>query len=108
MLLSVFIDFPVKTKDALFHYIVFDYYRANWDGFLDLRDSHGRISLILELYLLLPNFMWGSTLELMCISLIVNINSSFIHFNGFQLLMLLPQLIGIAPLAWTNKKKFCV
>lgn len=57
MLLSVFIDFPVKTKDALFHYIVFDHYRANWDGFLDLRDSHGRISLILEVYLLLPNFM---------------------------------------------------
>ena len=39
---------------------------------------------------LLMNFVSGSRLELMYISLVVNIRSDLIHLHGFQLLLLLP------------------
>ena len=37
---SVFIDFPINTKqDTLFHRVAYDYSRADWDGLHDhLRD----------------------------------------------------------------------
>ena len=44
-------------------------------------------------------------LELLIISVIVNINSSLTHFHGFQLLVL-PELIEIAIFVRTNNK-FC-
>ena len=48
-------------------------------------------------------FLSGSRLELMYVSLIVNIMSSLTHLHGFQLLALLPQLIEITSLIFTNR-----
>ena len=56
---------------------------------------HGRISLNLMFLQLLVNFVSGFRLELMYISLIENIRSSFIHLHNFQLLVLLPSYIEI-------------
>ena len=50
---------------------------------------HGRLSLNSVLLLLLVNFVIGFRLELMYISLIVNIRLSLTHIHGFQLLVLL-------------------
>ena len=47
------------------------------------------------LLLLLVNFVSGSRLELMSISLIENIRSSITHLHGFQLLVLLSYFIEI-------------
>ena len=47
------------------------------------------------LLLLLVSFVSGFKLELMYISLIESIRSSLTHHHGFQLLVLLPQLIEI-------------
>ena len=40
VVLSVSIDFPINSKqDALFHHILYDYSRADWDDLCDhLRD----------------------------------------------------------------------
>ena len=51
---------------------------------------HGRISLNLVLLVLLINFVSGSGLELMYISLIESIRSSLTHLHGFQLLVVPP------------------
>ena len=40
--------------------------------------------------MLVTNFVSTSSLELICITLIVNIRSSLIHFHGSQLILLLP------------------
>ena len=90
---SVSIDFPSNSKrDAPFHRITYDYSRNDWGGLRDhLRDvPYGRISLNSMLLLLLVNFVSGVRLELMYISLIVNIRSCLTHLNGFQLLVQLP------------------
>ena len=55
-----------------------------WDMFCK------KIILNSMLLLLLVNFMIGSRLELMCISLIVSIRSGLTHLHGFQQLALLP------------------
>ena len=47
-------------------------------------------ALSLVLLLLLVNFVSGSRLKLMYISLMENVRSSLTHFHGFQLLVLLP------------------
>ena len=56
--------------------------------------------------LLLPNFVSGSRLKLMYISLIINIRSSLIYMHFFQLLFLLLCLIEITSLVRTNKTNF--
>ena len=67
---------------------------------------HGRISLNLVLLLLLVNFVSGFRLELMYISLIESIRSSFTHFHGFQLLVPLPQFIEITFESFESKVRF--
>ena len=57
----------------------------------------------LGLQLLPLNFMSDSRLELMFVFLIVNIGSSFNYLYGFQLLVLLPQLIKITSFTSINK-----
>ena len=49
VVLSVSIDFPINSKqDALFHHILYDYSRADWDDLCDhLRDVPWGISLSL-------------------------------------------------------------
>ena len=54
------------------------------------KNFHRRVSLNLVLLLLLVNVMSEFRLELMYISLIVNIRSSLTHLHGFQLLVWLP------------------
>ena len=56
---------------------------------------HGGISLNLVLLLLLVNVASGLRLELTYLSLILNIRSNLTHFHGFQLLVLLLQLMEI-------------
>ena len=56
---------------------------------------HGKKSLSLMLLLMVLNSVCESRLELMYLSLIVNIRSSIIYLHGFLLLVLLPQLIEI-------------
>ena len=59
---------------------------------------HEKIYLNLVLLLLLLNFLSGFRLELLYVSLIVNIRWSLTHHNGFQLCVLLPQFIEITSL----------
>ena len=51
---------------------------------------HARISLNSVLLLLLVNFVSGFRLELVYISLTVNIRSNLTYLHGFQQLVLLP------------------
>ena len=60
-----------------------------------LRDVLGTIFSNSVLLLLLVNFVSALRLELMYISLIVNIRSSLTYLHGFQLLLLLPQFVEI-------------
>ena len=83
VLVSVSIDFPTNSyKVGPFHRIPYDYSRADWDGLRDhFRD-------VLWKMLLLVSFVSGFRLELMYLSLIKIIRSSFIHLHGFRLLVL--------------------
>ena len=93
---SFFIDFPSNSKwDAPFHYIAYEYSRADWDGHRDhFRDVPWRISLNSVVLPLLVNFVSGFWLELMYISFLVTIRASLTHLHGFQLFVLLPIVHG--------------
>ena len=88
----VSIDFPSKSKrDAPFHCIAYDFSRADCDSFCDhMSEVLWEDILNLVLLLLLVNFVSWFRLELMYISLIVNIRSSLTHLHGFHLLVRLP------------------
>ena len=60
------------------------------------------------LLLLLVNFVSEFRLELMYLSLIENIRSSFIHLHGFQLLVLLPLFIEITFFVCTKVKNLLI
>ena len=64
---------------------------------------HGKISLNSVLQLLLVIFVDGLRLELVFISLIVNIRSNLAHLYDFQQLMLLPYFIEITFFVYTNR-----
>ena len=84
VVVSVSMDFPISSKyDAMFHYMAYDYSRADWDGLCNhLRD--GKISLNAVLLLLL-NFGSKFRLGLISISsLIVSIRLNLTHLHGFQ------------------------
>ena len=82
--ISVSIDVLSNSKgDTTFHCTAYSYSCADWDG---LRDHLRKISLNLVLLLLLLNFVSGSRLELLYISLIVNIRSSLILSMVFNCL----------------------
>ena len=92
VVVSVSIDFPTNSQqDTPFHLIAYDYSRADWDSLRDhLRDVSWEDIFKLGASAAASEFSEGFRLELMYISLIENIRSSFIHFHGFQLLVLLP------------------
>ena len=92
VVVSVSIDFPINSKrDAPFHRIAYDYSRADWDGLHDhLRDVSWEDIFKLSAFAAASEFVIGFRLELMYISLIVSIRSSFTHLHSFQLLVLLP------------------
>ena len=92
VVVSVSIDFPSNSKqDALLHRMAYDYSRADWDGLPD-----HLIHVLWEgifnsvLLLLLVTYVSGFRLELIYISLVVNIRSSLSHLHGFQLFVLQP------------------
>ena len=84
VVVSVSIDFPINSKqDTPFHHVAYDYSCADWDGLCDhLRDVPWENIFKLGVS--------GFRLELMYISLIVNIRSNLTHLHGFQQLVLLP------------------
>ena len=84
VVVSVSIDFPINSKqDTSFHRVAYDYSRADWDGLCDhLRDVPWE-----NIFKLGGS---GFRLELMYISLIVNIRSNLTHLHDFQQLVLLP------------------
>ena len=88
---SVSIDFPSNSQwDAPFHYIAYDYSRADWYGVCDhLRDVPWEDIFKLGASLLLLNFVIGFRLALVDISLVEKIRSRLIHLHAFQLLVLL-------------------
>ena len=88
---SVSIDFPSNSQwDAPFHYIAYDYSRADWYGLCDhLRDIPWEDIFKLGASLLLLNFVIGFRLALVDISLVEKIRSRLIHLHAFQLLVLL-------------------
>ena len=88
---SVSIDFPSNSQwDALFHYIAYDYSRADWYGLCDhLRDVPWEDIFKLGASLLLLNFVIGFRFALVDISLVEKIRSRLIHLHAFQLLVLL-------------------
>ena len=90
VVVSVSMDFPTSSKrDALVHYIAYDYSRADWTVFVIIWEMfHGKISWNLVL-LLLVNFVSGFRLEMMCISLI-SIRSNLTRLDSLQLLLLMP------------------
>ena len=75
----------------MFHHIVYDYSCGYWDGLCDnlthvpwediCKNSASAAA---------SEFVSGFRLELMYISLIESIRSSFTHLHGIQLLVLLP------------------
>ena len=102
---SVFIDFLLNLEgDALFHHTTYDYSRAHWDGLQDhLRDVSWND-------IFKPGYSAAGErvhVEIMIIFL-VNIMLSLIHLNGFQLLLLLPYLIGILLSFVPTEKVFCI
>ena len=92
VVVSVSIDFPSNSqRDATFHRIAYDYSRANWHGLRDqLRDVPWEDIFKLGAFAAASEFCQYIWVDLMYISLIENTSSSFIHFHGFQLLVLLP------------------
>ena len=92
VVVSVSIDFPINSKwGAPFHYITYDYCRADWDGLQDhLKDVSWEDIFKLSGSAATSNFVSGFRLELMYTSLIVSIRLSLTHLHGFQQLVLLP------------------
>ena len=87
MLLSHFPFTANSERGATLHYTAFDYSHADLYGSCDhLRNVPGEDIFTLMLLLLLLNFVSGSLLELLYISLLINIMSSLTHLLGFQLL----------------------
>ena len=92
VVVSVSIDFmPNSKRDTPFHRIDYDYSCADWTVSVIIWEMlHGRISINSILLLLLVNLVSEVRFELMYISLIVNIRSTFTQLHGSQLLLLLP------------------
>ena len=81
----------VKKQVAPSHQITCDYSHADRDGLHDhLRDAVWEDIFKLSASAAANEFVSGFRLELMYISLIVNIRPSLTHLNGCQLLVLLP------------------
>ena len=91
VVVSVSTDFPSNLKwDALFQCIAYHYSYANWDGLCDhLGDAPWDDIFKLCASAATSEFCEWIQLELMHISLIVNIRSSLTHLHSFQLLVLL-------------------
>ena len=87
VVVSVSIDFPLNSKKySHFHRATYEYSRVDWGGnygyLIDVPCS--------VLPLLVLNFVSRSRLELMYNFHKVNITSSLIHLQSFQLLLVLP------------------
>ena len=94
VVISVSIDFPTNSqRDAPFHCIAYDYSRADWDGLRDhLRDVPWEDIFKLSASAAASEFCkWVQVGIDVCIPhRKESIRSSFTHFHGFQLFVLLP------------------
>ena len=80
------IDFPSNSKwDSLFHGVAYDYSCADWGCCCDHLRNVPWEDIFKLVFLLLVNVASRFGLELMYISLIVNVKSSLTHLHGFQL-----------------------
>ena len=79
IILKCKIRYDTSLCSIWLHIYTYDYSPVDWDG---LRD-HLRDDLNLVLLWLLWNFVFGFRLELMLISLILNILSNFIYLHSF-------------------------
>ena len=105
VVVSVSIDFLSNSKGYVsFHHIAYEYYHTDWDSLRDYLRGFPWPCFCCCYWILLVGIDF-IRLELLIISVIVNINSSLTHFHGFQLLVL-PELIEIAIFVRTNNK-FC-
>ena len=103
VVVKVSIDFPSNSKrDDLFHCIAYDYSCADWDGNRD----HFRDVPWDDIF----KFNASAAASEFCKSVqvgidvyIVIIRSSLTHFHGFQLFVLLPQLMEITFFVSTNR-----
>ena len=85
-----------QTKNGMTHFIAYHMtilVRIGMVFVVIWEMSHWKICFNFVLLLLLLNFLTGSRLEWMYISLNVNIRSSLTYLHGFRLLVLLPYLI---------------
>ena len=85
-------QFPSNSPwDASFHWIAYDFSRADWDSLCDhLRDILWENIFKRSAFAPASHFLSVLTLELMYISLIESIKSNLSDLHGFQLLVLLP------------------
>ena len=103
---SFSIDFSLNSDwDASFRCIAYGYSWADWDGLCNhLRDVSWKDIFKLSVFAAASEFCeWVQVLELMHISLIVNIKSCFTYLHCFQMLVLLPYFIKITFIIYTNK-----
>ena len=106
MLLSQFQLTLCRTQKGYvsFHRIAYEYYHTDWDSLRDYLRGFPCPCFCCCYWILLVGIDF-IRLELLIISVIVNISSSLTHFHGFQLLVL-PELIEIAIFVCTNNT-FC-
>ena len=85
MFLSQFTLTSCQTCNGMsFHWIAYDYSCADWDGLcVHLIDVSWKDIFKLSASAAASEFVHGFRLELMYISLIVSISSSFTHLHGF-------------------------
>ena len=107
VVVSVSFNFSSKSKrDAPFHHIAHNYSFADWDGRRDhLRDIPWEDIFKFSDSAVASEFVRGFRLELMYLSLLVNIRSSLTHLHSFQLLVLLPQFTETTFFVCTNRIK---
>ena len=105
VIVAVSIDFLSNSKGYVsFHRIAYEYYHTDWDSLRDYLRGFPCPCFCCCYWILLVGIDF-IRLELLIISVIVNISSSLTHFHGFQLLVL-PELIEIAIFVCTNNT-FC-
>ena len=92
VVISVSIDFPINSKqDTLFHCVVYDYSRADWDGLRDhLRDVPWEDIFKLSASAAASEFCeWVQVGIDVCIPHL-SIRSNLTHLHGFQQVVQLP------------------
>ena len=103
-------QFPLTSnskRDVPFCLTAYNYSRADWNCLHDhLRDVPWQDVFKLSASAAATDFLIGFRLELMYISLIVNIRSCLFYIHGFHLIVLLSYLIEATSFICTNRVNF--